>query len=101
MGVAESSLSFYSPSNKPSDVSYHVSTLSKFSISFLRRYELGTMRHLKKTHICVVFTSWVLYMIGAQLDIGEYNVWLDRISPTSIVLGDRSKVQKLLSEVAS
>ncbi|PBK90749.1 hypothetical protein ARMGADRAFT_1082472 [Armillaria gallica] len=59
MGVAESSSSFYSPSNKPSDVSYHVSTLSKFWISFLRRYELSTMRHLKKTH----------------LDIGEYIVW--------------------------
>ncbi|PBK90775.1 hypothetical protein ARMGADRAFT_292515 [Armillaria gallica] len=53
MGVAESSSSFYSPSNKPSDVSYHVSTLSKFWISFLRRYELGTMQHVKKTHICV------------------------------------------------
>ncbi len=38
MGVAESSPSFYSPSNKPSDVSYYVSTLSKFWISFLRRY---------------------------------------------------------------
>ncbi len=59
------------------------------------------MRHLKKTHICVVFTSWVAYMIGAQLDIGGYIVWLDRISPTSIILGDRLKVQKLLSKVAS
>ena len=40
-------------------------------------------------------------MIGAQSDIGEYIVWLDRISPTSIVLGDRLKAQKLLSKVAS